>query len=130
MPDPAAAFLSQPGRSAPRLTSKRPLTNPVEEPKLIRRRQSTGSVSAQLGDEIASEPITPEIETRRVEIRLEARAAERRRAEVLLRLRRDLRDDREKKLPQALVVLVEHGHDLFVGDRLRAFDAHVVVGDH
>ena len=45
------------------------------------------------------------------------------RAKVFLRLRRDLRDDREEKLPQALVVLVEHGHDLLVGDRLGALDA-------
>jgi hypothetical protein len=48
---------------------------------------------------------------------------------MLARLRRDLGDDHKEELAQALVVLLEHGHDLFVGDRLRAFDPDVVVGD-
>src|SRR4051794_25380672 len=53
-------------------------------------------------------------------LRLEPRAPQRRRAEMLLGLRGDPRHDREQQLAQALVVLVEDGHYLHVGDRLSA----------
>src|SRR5919204_4634067 len=56
-------------------------------------------------------------------------ASKRSRAEVLLRLRRDLRHDREQQLPQALVVRVEDLDHLLVRDRMgiRPRHADVVV---